>query len=501
MNNLYPIIAKNRYKQERKYFLSYILTFAILFFLLQPNIAQKTREVVITGEAQFATGKEIRLIVFDDLLTYQAVTVASTKISKEGSFRLTYKTNQIKLVQLAIQTSKAEFLVIPGKHYNFFIDMDLELFQLLDPLSYGGFLQIIPSEIDTTELNYRIRKFELFFDRLNEQFYPELIYHKNLKLRDSMATILNEKFQFYYDPLDFYASYLYYSFGILDLIIYQKSIDTIYKKYLDNEYILYDNPAYMTFFNSFYDNYLYNSPRISKELLTQFINQTPDYLAIFNELGRDPSLRNERIRELVIIKNLREFYEDAQFSQRNILILLEFILKNTHFPEHKPIIKNIIISTQRLHYNSEFPKCSLKEANGVDFKLEKLKGKWIYLQFFSSNCDDCIREMMIIKELKEKYKDSLVFVSVSLDFDFNDFIDFKQVYKIFDWQFVHFNFQFDWLDELEINTLPDNILLTPKGRIALRDVPVADKGLATFLSRKFAIPDVEENPLSPHYKK
>lgn len=492
MNNLCQIIARNRFS---------ILTLAILFFFLQTITAQKSREVVITGEAQFAIGKEIRLIVFDDLLTYQPKTVASTKIAKDGSFRLTYKTNQIKLVQLAIQTSKAEFLVIPGKHYNFFIDMDLELFQLLSPLSYGGFLQIVPVEIDTTELNYRIRKFEIFFDKLNEQFYPDIIYHKNLKLRDSILNVLNEKFQIHYDPLDFHASYLYYSFGILDLIIYQKSVDTIYKNYLDNEYVLYDNPAYMTFFNSFYDNYLYNSPRISKEVLTQFINRTPDYLAIFNELGKDPVLRNERIRELVIIKNLREFYEDAQFNGYNILYLLEFILKNTHFPEHKPIIKNIIASTQRLHSNSEFPKCSLKEASGVDFKLEKLKGKWVYLQFFSSQCEDCIREMLIIKELEKKYKDSLVFVSVSLDFNFNDFVDFKQDYKLFDWKFVHFNFQFDWLDELEINTLPDNILLNPKGRIALRDVPVADKGLATFLSRKFAVPDKEENPLSPHFRK
>lgn len=104
MNNLCQIIARNRFS---------ILTLAILFFFLQTITAQKSREVVITGEAQFAIGKEIRLIVFDDLLTYQPKTVASTKIAKDGSFRLTYKTNQIKLVQLAIQTSKAEFLVIP----------------------------------------------------------------------------------------------------------------------------------------------------------------------------------------------------------------------------------------------------------------------------------------------------------------------------------------------------------------------------------------------------
>ena len=104
----------------------------------------------------------------------------------------------------------------------------------------------------------------------------------------------------------------------------------------------------------------------------------------------------------------------------------------------------------------------------------------------------------ILSALAIEYKDSIVFVSVSLDFDFSAFSDFKQSYKIFDWQFAHFDYQFEWLDALEINSLPDNILIAPSGKLALRDVPSPEKGLTAFLKRKFTPEEKEHNPLSPH---
>ncbi len=469
--------------------------------LLNSSFAQKQKEAIITGEATFAAGMEVRLIVFDDLLTYTPKVVATDKISKEGFFKLKYKTNQIKIAQLAIQTSKADFYITPGVAYNFIIDADPELFQLLYPTEYGGFLNVAPTTIDTNDLNIKIKKFDRLFESQTEHYYASLVYRKDIESFDSLTKNIESNFLLQYDPTNFYQSYLYYSYGAIEQMMFQKYPERLYQKYLDNEYILYDNPAYMSFFSAFYDNYLYLSPRISKNILTQYINETPDYLAIFNEVGKDPFLVNERIRELVIIKNLGEFYEDAQFDKNNVLHLLNYIKKNSRFTEHKNIIENVIAATQWLHPNSNFPKCTLKEVNGVDFKVEKLKGKWVYLQFFSSNCEECIRQMMIIKDLAQKYKDSITFVSVSLDFDFTLFSDFRQSYKIFDWHFVHFNYQFQWLDDLAINSLPDHILIDPSGRLALRDAPSPEKNLVDYLKRKFTQKEVEENPLSPHFKK
>ena len=196
--------------------------FLLFFTVHNLTMAQKQNEVLITGEASFAAGKEIRLIVFDDLLTHTPITVATDKISKDGFFQLQYKTNRIKVAQLAIQTSKAEFYIVPGNHYDFIIDMNPDLFQLLDPNSYGGFLQIQHTNLDTNELNFKIKKFDRFFEQITESFYPDIVYRKNVKAFDSLSQIINNNYKVEYEPLDFYKSHIFYSYGALEQIMYQK---------------------------------------------------------------------------------------------------------------------------------------------------------------------------------------------------------------------------------------------------------------------------------------
>ena len=256
----------------------------------------------------------------------------------------------------------------------------------------------------------------------------------------------------------------------------------------------------MDFFNTFYDNYLYNSRRISKKILTENINETPNYLNLFNEVGKDPVLQNERIRELVIIKNLGQFHASQDFSKANIIKLLDYIFENTHFPEHKKIIENLKNKLVKSASGVELKKVALKEVSGADFNLGKPSKKWTYVQFFNSQCEDCIREMAILKELQEKFSDSLQIVSVSVDMNFNDFSHFRQSYdnKLFDWQFVHFNDQYEWLDELHLLSLPEYILLSPDGKLYDRYPALPDKGAVMFFKQKFTPVEIEEEPLKRH---
>ena len=98
----------------RKVILCCILTLLFALPLSNRASAQKINDVVIEGRADFAKGEEIRLVIFDDLLTYTPKTVATAKIAKNGQFSLKYKATQITLAQLVIRTSRAEFLVSYG---------------------------------------------------------------------------------------------------------------------------------------------------------------------------------------------------------------------------------------------------------------------------------------------------------------------------------------------------------------------------------------------------
>ena len=460
--------------------------------------AQKMKPVVIEGTAEFAAGKEIRLIAQTDLVSCRQQVVATDKIGKDGHFRLSFDTRQIQLVQIAINTSKAEFFAEPERTYHFTIDMDPKLFQLLDPMEYGGFLQIKSEGATPHDLNYKINRFEYIASDIIDYFAPNIIGDIGKAEFDSIATNIMARFPIEYEPTNFYKSYLYYYYAKLEGMLLQKSPDSLYAKYLDNDYVLYENPAYMSFLNGSYSNYLLTSPRIGKELLTHAINEEGNFLSLFNAIGKDPLLVNERLRELAILINLPELYDNKEFNRKNILKILDDIRLSSHFSEHRIMAENLLLQLQQNRAGSTLPEVKLKEIGGSSFRFSDLKGKWVYVQFFNMDCTDCLREMMIIKELKAKYGDKIEFVSLSLDFMVSPLLQFKEKYPQFDWKFVHFNNQFEWLDELEINSLPDNLLLTPEGTLYQRNAPDITRDLPLFLMRLFAPEEEQINPLDPH---
>ena len=470
----------------------------VLFLLAQTAIAQKLKPVVIEGTAEFAAGMEVRLMAYTDLLSYRQEVVATDKIGKDGSFQLSFPTRQIQLVQLAIRTSKAEFYVMPEQTYRFTIDMDPMLFQLLDPMEYGGFLQIQCDGATPADLNYKINRFEQNAADIIDYFAPNIIGDISKAEFDSISTHIQARFPIEYDPTNFYKSYLYYYYAGLEGMLLHKSPDSLYAKYLDNEYVLYDNPSYMSFINEFYSNYLLTSPRIGQAVLQHAINEEGNFLSLFNVVGKDPLLVNERLREVAILENLSELYENKDFNRRNILRIIDEIRITSSFPEHRTMAENILLNLKTLEEGSELPEVRLKEIGGSSFKFSDLKGKWVYVQFFNMDCLDCIREMMIIKELKAKYGDKIEFVSLSLDFTVSKLLQFKEKYPQFDWRFVHFNNEYAWLDALGVNVLPDNLLLKPDGTLYRRDAPDITRDLPLFLMRLFAPQEEQINPLDPH---
>ena len=470
-----------------------------LLLLAQTVYAQKLKPVVIEGTAEFAAGMEIRLMAYTDLLSYRQEVVATDKIGKDGSFRLSFPTRQIQLVQLAIRTSKAEFYVAPERTYHFTIDMDPQLFQLLDPMEYGGYLQIKCTDPNTSnDLNYKINRFENTAADIIDFFAPNIIGDIGKVQFDSISKNIKERFPIEYDPTNFYKSYLYYYYGSLEAMLLHKTPDSIYAKYLDNEYVLYDNPSYMSFLTDFYSNYLLTSPRIGQDVLEYAINKEGNFLSLFNAVGKDPLLVNERLREIAILENLSELYDNKDFNQKNILKIIDEVQLTSTFPEHRTMAQNTLLNLKSLEPGSKLPEAHLKEIGGSSFKFSDLTGKWVYVQFFNLNCLDCIREMMILKELKSKYGTNIEFVSISLDFSVSKLLQFKEKYPQFDWRFVHFNNEFAWLDEIRVNALPDNLLLKPDGTLYRRDAPDITRDLPLFLMRLFAPQEEKIDPLNPH---
>ena len=272
---------------------------------------------------------------------------------------------------------------------------------------------------------------------------------------------------------------------------------TFYRKFYDNDYILYNNPAYMSLFRESYSGYLYNSRHISKELLGRTINEEPDYLTLFNEAGRDPMLTNERLRELVIILNLIEFHGNEEFDAGNIVKLLKYIKVSTHFPEHIVFIDNALARISRADAPSQ--PLVFRNEKGKKSPIKQFEGKDIYVQVFQSDCLDCIREMMLIKEFNKRYGEKIQFVSLNIDPDREDYDRFCKAYgEMFEWPILYFDGNYDWLLENGVETLPDYLIINAQGQLLQRYPPAPEFGLSDYLMFRFD--KEEEQPQNPLFR-
>lgn len=475
----------------------------LLFILLCSSMvanAQKSKVITIEGYAKFAANYEIRVITYKDYITFTPQKAASTKISPSGYFKLSFKANTIQLAEIEINTSSSELFLVPGIDYSIHIDMDEQLFKMFNPTDENGFLQITTPSVDTNDLNYKLQRFTYYYDRLMNEYAYKITRFKKHEDFDSLELKVKELFPVEYIPTNFYNAYIFYTLGQLESIIYNKQPKKVYDKYFDNDYILYDNPAYMLLFNYYYDNYLYLSPRISKATLDLNINEKCDYLGLFNAVGKDFSLVNERLRELVIIKNLTQFIGNGDFNQENIFKLLDHIIKNTKFPEHKIIAENSVKKITKFDPGTTFKSFDFKYANGSKFDQNDFDKKWVFYQFYSTQCVDCIREMLIIEELQKAFKNKITFVSVSVDADVSKFVQFRKKYNQFDWEFVHFNHSYEWLKEMEIFSLPEYLLFAPDGKLYSRYPPALDQNFSLFLLQLFTPEDIETNPIDVRNK-
>lgn len=485
-------------KKEGCRFLICLLTLLHLCYAVSAQ--RNERVTVVRGKAPFAKGKEIRISAPCDMITYYREVLAVDTIKPDGSFTLTFANDTTQLVQLAIQTSKAEFYVERGKAYQLTIDMDPQLFPLIDPMAYGGYLQIRNEDslsTPTTEINKQIALFDYRLYDLIDYFSPNILSDMTREEVDSILYYLKEDYPLNYNPTHFFDAYCYYSIAFLERIAMQKNKDSLYIKYLDNEYLLYDNPAYMDFFNTFYDQFIYLSSHINRKALITCINEDRDYFALFNLVGNDPLLVNQRIRELVILKNLMQLYDNKNFNKESILTIIQQIKESTHFDEHKEIAQNIIHVLTTTGQGKPLPVAHFKEITGIDFNLSDYQGKWVFIQLFHTSCQDCIREMTMLKKLHEKYGEKVSIISLSLDFNLGHLLQFKEKYPQFDWSFIHFNNDFVWLDQMQITTLPDNLLIAPDGTLSQRYAPDISRDLARYFAKLFPEKEPDINPLLP----
>lgn len=442
---------------------SLILTILLISFTTLVTMAQKP--AAVQGTIRGASGYPARLIVWEDQISFTEKKVSSCTIDSAGRFNLVVQTGLFSYAFIDIGNARATILLEPGRQYNLIFNdyptlqwlETRNLFLQNEPLPYT-----ITGEIPDSDPNSLMQQINSDYSRFLAKHYMD-VYKKRTEVINHYIDSFFLKYGSISHP--FIREMVDYKIAMLKLGSYKITPEQTYDLWLRDRDILYYHPDYMEFFNQVFDNYLTTRLKhYSYSELKTVINEKGSYFALSEMIGRDTILRNEQLREAVLLKGLGEIYHNRDFSRENIQKILSYIASGSKFPEHRTIAGNLLGSFTRFNPGTTAPELNLRDSAGNNITIGQYRGKYLCLVFFTSNCIPCLSELKMMESYYQDLSERLQVLAVGLDPDSGKMARNLSGYR-FPWTTVHFNHDFDLTDRYQIRSYPFFILIDPEGKI------------------------------------
>jgi thiol-disulfide isomerase/thioredoxin len=416
----------------------------------------------IRGTIEGANGYQIRLLTWADQVTLIEKKLASATIDAQGRFNLIADIQTTTYAFFAIGNVQGDIILEPGQAYEIAFDPylsldELETRNLILQREKLGF-RILNEP--TGGLNGVVQEASRMYNQFLANHYMDL-YMKRYTVVDAFVDTFFLRFGGYTNP--WIRQMVDYRIASLKLSGYKVSIEQAHDLWLNGVDFDYDHPDFMDFFNQLFSNYLTTRLKhYSYQDLKDLINNNKGYFALSEMVGRDTVLRNEVLREMVIIKGLGEILNHKDFEGSMVLNLLQQINATSKFREHRLIASNLIYLYTRFNKGAMASDFSLPDQAGLFHQLPLKQGKYLYLVFYMSNCIPCLSELQMLQSIYPLLKKELEVVAIGLDPDQEKFwrVTARQAYP---WPVLHFNNDYELTDRYNIRNYPVFILIAPDG--------------------------------------
>lgn len=437
---------------------SYIL-FLLLIFSIQLSAS------TINGRTypKFA-GKKVNLVEYNNYITYDYNVLQTTVVDKKGNFTLNHTHSKTQQAIIQIEDLVGIIYLDPLTTYSIYFP----------PTSEDGTYRLTRNNVNIvfdSIPNNDINGLILEFDRRIDQFYNDNFQYRRGNLLKSKIDTLKIEVKGLYENITniYFRNYVRYTIASLDLIVVAKNQQvnrlSNYNSYIANKAVRTNNNAYMLFFTQFYDKELLTlSSNLDNEII-KTINYKGTYQSIDTLLKKDYYYRHQRVRDLILISNIFSLFNDNRFNQKNMLVILKELSEQTKSKDIKAIANDVFDKLTQMKVGSLAPDFTLMNKNNEPIKLSDFRGKYVYLNFWTTWSKASIGEMGLFPVFKEKYGKHVAFVSINMDSDKKKFDNFVAGYPNFDWNMLHFGGNSNLLDQYEVNNVPSYILIDPEGKI------------------------------------
>jgi len=458
----------------RHYFFAGIFLFYCTFVFAQ--------KAIVTGSAPGAEGKKIFLSKYGDLITFEEKILDSATIDSTGKFKLFCAPGEAIYVGVSIDFHKTEMFIEPSKKYELNIaPMDYNNYKEINPFLQSQNLQA-EIKTDLNDLNIQITEFNNLYDNFILENFEALYRERNKVKLDSFRVKVDDRFGTIQNP--YFIQYVSYKLASIEQLTQALNQSQLAKKYFIDKPVQYENLEYMDFFNNYFSKYI---PVTSKTLhrvdfLTILKGPEP-YSKMMKALAQDTLLKNNQLRELVLLKGMMEFFYMANFNHEEVLNVIRNVQLQSRFPENKMIAADMIKHLMKLQSGTKAPDFKLIDLQKKQVSLKDLKGKPVLLCFWTTYCPTCLSEMDIMKTLFDKYKDQVYFVGISADRDFIMMRYFLEKKKDYTWTFLHIGDQFNLLKDYDVRSFPLFVLIDGEGAIYKYPAEFPSNGLEASIEK------------------
>ena len=442
------------------------LLFIILFLSSVFAYSQNVR-VNLTGKG--LEGKRVKLSLVEDRLSFLRTEMVESLVGEGDSvvnFAVTL--DGVSELVISIDAYSYSFLAQPGVIYEMRLnDFNFDLSESFNVLMYNVEL---PIEIlsPENELTSRVVAFDYevndYIVKNRRKLYP---------MRDSVAIAglydLKAKFLQGEDASSYFASYVNYEFATLERSLGLRNYNRLRNSLFIDKPILYFNVGYMDCFNNVFDQYFSKGNKFVSQAEIDFWLSTHNYDDFIDALGKDSVLRNEKFRELVFIKGMKDIYSEGYFERVDVLKMLELMAAQSKFEEHRKIALNTVNALLSVsHSGKEFGDFVLKTVSDENVNLSQYMDKPLVLNFVKLNDVESKRELEVVHAMYDSISSNCNIITISCDKNLDALYNFAKNTKVgsrYKWQMLHFDGNYDLLEYYKVKAFPMFILISKDGRV------------------------------------
>lgn len=452
-----------------------IITLILLFLISNIAVSQNVK---IDGKVNDPNAL-VRLLIYNDMLTYEQTLVYETKSDNDGNFLIEADVEDVVMAQIAVNLERVDLLIKPDASY----ELEIVIPEQKNDVSYfereSPTLKIININDDELYTQYHVSNI-IIDDFLYENF-NQIYRNRRLSLLDSLELVIKRNIP--QIKSDFVKDNIRYRKAAIQMVVNNDNGKKVINQYFNKQDVQYSNPAYMNLFHEIFANYLASRQFGASDLRYMLYQDYDRFMSYLKE--KDVFLaENQNLAELIVAYNLKRMFYELQDDRKVILEKLKSIGQNTKNQKNKDIVNDILKQIDRLSFNSEAPDFSLNDRNGNLVKLADFKENMLLVQFVNKVSAMTDYQFELLKDFSNQWQDTIQIVTIATKESFDDFEKLFEE-KNYKWKLLNIENEILLLEKYRIKTYPDYVIIGTNGKIGMSPAPSPEQYLDFHVRRLY----------------